>query len=174
MKKHRALSMWAALPLLLLCGCPIGYVIVPFDSSGVYSGTWEATLEGSSEVISCVVTVALEQDVEAGFPEDHLVRGTITLNMTCPGALRELGRLGFPAIVHLSLTGAQLPDGSLYFVSGACEELTCQGVFVSARGQDADDDGRMDVIEGDWSFGALIGSNIITLRGGLTAVASAG
>lgn len=159
------------LSLLTLCGCPVGYIIPPFDATGTYAGTWEAALEGATETVRCSCTLVLEQDLAADFPKDHVLRGTITLNMTCPSALRELGRLGFPGIVHIETTGVQFPDGRLYFASGDCVELDCQGIVLSATGADADKDGYMDAIDGDWQFGALLGTNIALLSGVLTATA---
>ncbi len=174
-RKRAARGLRAALalaPFLALSGCPVGYVIPPFDSSGTYEGSWEAVLEGSTDEIRCTCALDLEQDLILAFPEDHVIRGVITLNMTCPDASRELGRLGFPGIVHLEIEGVQLPDGRLYFAAGDCAELVCEGIVLSAVGADTDDDGRMDTVEGAWAFGAVFASDIVMLRGVLTAEAA--
>lgn len=155
----------------LLCGCPINYALSPFDVTGTFSGSWEMASPNAARPYVCTAKLDLEQSLSLPFPVNHEVNGTLTFNFTCPRVLDAFASRGIPAILTLELTGALLPNGQLLFVSGACGEIECQGIFMSILGEDTDKDGQMDRLDGEWAFGALLDTTIAALSGTITASA---
>lgn len=162
--------IWIALAAVVaLSGCPVDFVIPPFDATGQYEGQWESTVSWSSNPIRCAAKLTLEQDLNAAFPSDHNVSGTLTLNLTCPRAYALLVSRGFPAVITIEISGVQTAKGEIVFASGNCVEMDCEGVVVSAVGTDTDDDGFMDEIEATWTFGTVLDLDISAMGGTLTA-----
>lgn len=156
----------------LLCGCPINYALSPFDATGAYTGTWEMESPDPERPYLCSAELVLEQDLALPFPANHEVRGTLTFNFTCPSVFAAFADRGIPAILTLELTGGILPNGQVLFVSGLCEEVECQGIFLSILGEDTDKDGDMDRLDGEWAFGALLDTTVAALSGAITANAA--
>lgn len=153
----------------LLCGCPINYALSPFDATGSYVGTWEMESPDPERPYLCSAELVLDQDLALPFPANHEVLGTLTFNFTCPRVLAAFADRGIPAILTLELTGGILPNGQVLFASGACEEIECQGIFLTILGEDTDKDGFMDHLDGDWAFGALLDTTVAVLSGTVTA-----
>jgi hypothetical protein len=160
----------AAAMLLMLAGCPLSMLYPPLNMTGAYSGVWEGVVEArGGGAFTCALTMRLEQDLEAPFPDRYGVQGILRFNFTCPGAFAALRPMGFPALITLALSGVQTGDGELLFIGGDCEEIDCRSVFFLVKAADIDGDAVPDALSGSFSFVVLADYELRTLVGTIEA-----
>ncbi|GMU93149.1 MAG: hypothetical protein AMXMBFR4_22070 [Candidatus Hydrogenedentota bacterium] len=154
MRKKRLVvaAVWMA---VFASGCPENFPKPPFDTTGVYEGTWKgkSNEEDPQQVRKCPLTIQLAQDVNAGWPGDHGVTGTVTIDYSCID-LPEWIETPPPSVVNVS--GVLNDDGTLALVSGGCTTALC--VILGLNGQCGDDDldKLVDRYSGSWSFTILL------------------
>lgn len=154
--------------LLLCCGlvavfsvgqteCP-NWPKPPFDTTGLYKGTWSGqTTEPAPKqqaVEDCPLTIHLQQNVNAAYPGDHGVKGTVEIDYSCvewPDWVTQT-----PPASTVQVGGLLADDGTLTLLSGACGTGICLVLALSGQGADTDGDGLMDTYSGAWSFTILL------------------
>ena len=140
-----------------LTGCPEP-VPAPFDTTGMYFGTWngqsnEENVAEQQTVLACPLTITLEQDVSLDYPANHAVKGTVEVDYSClelPDWIDEIP----PSQAQVS--GLLADDGTLTLLSGGCGPGLCLVMTLSGTGVDSDSDGAMDEYGGTWSFTILL------------------
>lgn len=155
--------------LIVLPGCSCDILAPPFDTTGSYEGSWEGEVSGLSNDYTCQVNFDIDHNAGGALEVRYTLTGTLRLNFTCQQTIRELVPLGFPAFFDFSVTGFLDPEGTFIFISTDCEEFACDGVIISARGADDDDDGLADRLEGSFSTLVQLRDGPRTLSGTFTA-----
>ena len=135
--------------------CPGEWPKPPFDTTGIYAGTWQgATNEEKQQIVlACPLTITLEQDLTANYPNDHGVKGTVDVDYSCLELPEWLGEI--PANT-VQVTGLLEDNGKLTLLSGGCGPGVCLVMALAGEGVDVDADGAMDTYGGSWSFTILL------------------
>ncbi len=158
----------AALLVVTQAGCPPpeGWPRPVFDTTGSYSGTWSGQStdpQAPQNVVKCPLTLTLTQDLNAGYPGDHAVQGTVVVDYSCI-ELPEWADTPPPSTVNVG--GILADDGTLTLLSGGCGTGMCVVLSLAGAGEDSDDDGYMDRYTGTWSWSLLLaGVQPLTLQG---------
>jgi len=152
-----------SLAVLALPGCPPSWPEPPFDTTGTYTGTWSGQPSEGEEVNECPLTITLTQNLNANYPGDHAVSGTVVVDYSC----FELPEwVGTPPPSTVNVGGLLGDDGTLTLLSGGCGTGLCVVLALSGTGVDADGDGDMDSYSGTWSYSLLLaGVQPLTVTG---------
>lgn len=157
MQKDLSRSVLMGILFLTLTGCPPegGFPQPPFDTSGVYSGTWSGTSSDDAQTVAeCPLELTLTQDLSLAFPGDHAVQGVATIDYTCI-ELPEWAQ-GEPQPSTVEVGGVLEDTGRLTLVSAACGTGYCVVLSLAGQGEDTDGDGFLDTYAGDWSYQILL------------------
>ncbi|GMW01864.1 MAG: hypothetical protein AMXMBFR84_30010 [Candidatus Hydrogenedentota bacterium] len=139
----------------LLLACPVTLPKAPFDATGAFSGTWSGSSTDSAQTVqSCALEMALTQDVNASYPQDHTVTGQVTIDYSCIQLPAWAQSQPQPSVVQVS--GIMGDDGSFTLLSGGCGTGMCVALVLTGVGVDADSDGKMDTYAGNWSYRILL------------------
>jgi hypothetical protein len=157
-----------ALALLFLPACSCDLLAPPFDATGIYDGAWEGNVSGLDRDYTCAVELDLEHEADGSLEVRYTLSGTLRLNFTCQQTIRELVPLGFPAFLDFRVTGFLDSQGRVIFVAANCDGFDCQGVLLTARGEQIRD-GRAGVFEGTFSTRLNLKDGPRTLTGTFTA-----
>ncbi len=148
-----AVCLFAA--VFALAGCPTTPPV--FDASGVYVGTWlrntNEPAEQKQEIVACPLTLTLEHNTTAPFPQNRGVKGTVEIDYSCielPEWIDELPNS------NIQVSGVLGDDGGLILFSGGCTTELCTVATLAGFGEDVDAGGAMDTYSGDWSFIILL------------------
>lgn len=134
--------------------CAVEPPAPPMDATGTYAGTWQGQNEdGTEEVSACALTVTLDQNPAAGFPGNHGVTGTVTINYDC---FTLPDWLDTPPASEVQVSGIWADDGQLGLASGGCGTGMCVVLLLDGIGEDLDSDGYMDRYTGDWGYAILL------------------
>lgn len=156
MVQRRSISMvLAAVLLATLSGCPGTFPPPPYDTTGMYAGTWrgKSNEDDPQRVKDCPLEIALTQNIEAAFPEDHLVKGTVTIDYSCI-ELPEWVETPPPSVVEVG--GILQDNGTLTLISGGCTTALCVVLTMTGVGVDEDSDGHLDAYAGSWAYTILL------------------
>ncbi|MFA6244609.1 MAG: hypothetical protein WC655_26940, partial [Candidatus Hydrogenedentales bacterium] len=127
-----------AVTAVLIAGCPPPPK-PPFAMTGDYSGTWSGTSsDNAQQVTDCDLELSLTQNVNAAFPTDHVVNGTVTIDYSCI-TLPDWVEDPVPSVVNV--TGVLQDNGTLTLVSGGCTTALCVLLTLNGTAQDAGPDG---------------------------------
>lgn len=138
---------------LVFLGCPALFPKPPFDTTGSYTGTWSGTpTKSSAGKIDCPITLDLEQNFDASFPEDRLVNGVVHIDYSC---LDVPGFITLPSS-DVPVSGVLSKNGDLVLASGECGTAACVALVLTGPGLDTDEDGLMESFSGDWGFAILL------------------
>lgn len=159
MRKKTSILLFSVVLAVLTLGqaqCPQQWPKPPFDTTGLFKGTWsgQATAEETQQVLNCPLTLHLEQNVSAPYPGDHVVNGWVEIDYSClelPDWMQET-----PAPSHANISGLVADDGKLSLFSGGCGTGLCLVLIMAGEGSITDADGTMDVYNGVWSFYVLL------------------
>ncbi|MBX7258546.1 MAG: hypothetical protein K1Y02_19450 [Candidatus Hydrogenedentes bacterium] len=148
-----AVSLFIAVVTVLIAGCPPPPK-PPFDVSGDYEGTWSGTsTDNAQQVEDCVLSLSLTQNVNATFPTDHVVNGTVTVDYSCI-TLPDWVEDPVPSV--LNVTGYLQDNGKLTLVTGGCTTALCVVLTLDGTAQDNGSDGFADTYSGTWNFTILL------------------
>ncbi len=131
----------------------------PFDATGLYIGTWSgqttATEKQSEQIVTaCPLTMTLVQNVNAPYPANHGVSGTVEIDYSCLTLPEWVQQTPPPSIANVS--GLLTDEGTLTLFSGGCGPGVCVVLTLAGEGTVADADGMMDAYSGAWSFIILL------------------
>ena len=144
----------AVLAVTLGVGCPMEFPKPPFDVSGTYDGVWNGnSTDQKQQVIGCPLSVTLAQNINASYPADHGVSGTVVIDYSCV-QLPEWADEPLPTT--LSVGGILEDNGKLTLLTGGCDTAICVVLSLAGQGADVDEDGLMDTYEGSWAFTILL------------------
>lgn len=140
---------------LVGAGCPGTFPPPPFNASGTYTGTWrgKSNEDDPQRVKDCPLELVLTHNTAAAFPEDHVVKGTVTVDYSCM-ELPEWIETPPPSVVEVG--GALQDNGTLTLISGGCTTALCVVLTLSGAGIDEDGDGAMDTYAGSWAYTILL------------------
>jgi hypothetical protein len=138
----------------VLSGCPQGEVpLPPFDATGGYGGTFEASTSISPEnLLTCRIAFDLRHDPATFFPLSFKLDGTVALNFTCASTLNALDDLGVPGLLGIEVAGALVQDGSFSIFGSADRSGRTYGILLDGFGIDEDEDGALDAIDGTFTL----------------------
>lgn len=140
----------------------------PFDTTGDYVGAWSGTAQDEPEgedavkqiepgdiqiVEDCPLSMTLVQNVDAGFPSNLRVDGTVTVDYACVDLPSRF--LSIPPTT-VNVGGFLQENGNLTLLSGGCSTGFCVVLTMDGRGEDVDGDGFMDSYAGDWNYLILL------------------
>lgn len=162
-------TIWIA-ALCAAAGCWVAgceRIPAPFDTTGTYAGTWTGTAQDDPEetdgkqaspedvqvVEDCPLALTLAQNVDADFPRNLRVDGTVTVDYGCVALPARFGAIP-PSTVNVS--GFLREDGGLTLLSGGCATGFCVVLSMDGQGEDANGDGFMDTYAGDWTYLILL------------------
>lgn len=144
----------AAVAVTLGAGCPMEFPKPPFDVSGTYDGVWNgSSTDQKQQVIGCPLTMTLTQNLNAGYPADHAVSGTVVIDYSCI-QLPEWADEPLPTT--LSVGGILEDNGKLTLLTGGCDTAICVVLSLAGQGEDVGDDGLMDAYGGTWALTILL------------------
>ena len=151
-------ALWPVLGLvgLFATGCPLPPPpLAPFDTTGMYEGTWMGQDTTTKQLITCDLELSLTQNVNANFPGNFGVNGTAIVDFACTDLGALLTENEQPTTQTIEVGGIQTTDGMLGLLSGNCPPGFCIFLGLNGPGEDTDDDGFMDVYSGDWTLTIL-------------------
>ena len=125
----------------------------PFDATGEYEGTWNSEFNPTE----CTLYATLEQDVDADYPNDHVVTGDVVFDLSCINALGWWAPPIDP--VEFAIYGTMTDSGEL--VMAGVGYGSYFGIEADLNGSctDDDSDGQVDLWAGDISVRILDVSN---------------
>lgn len=154
MVRRSLVAVCLATSLVLATGCPAQFPKPPFDTTGAYVGTWSgSSTDQNQQIAGCPLSLTLTQDVNANYPGDHGVTGTVVIDYACI-QLPETVDGPLPTTVNVS--GLLEDNGKLTLLSGGCGTAICIVLSLSGPGVDSDGDGYMDSYTGAWAFTILL------------------
>ncbi len=174
-------KVFAPLTLLVfgsvtLAGCPVpqNAPVPPFDASGTYVGTWSGSTTtdatAKQDVEECPLEFTLTQDVDAGWPQRFGVSGTAVIDYSC---LELPEWVETPPPSEIQVGGVMDEQGKVGLVSAGCGTGMCVALGLDGPGVDADGDGLMDSISGEWQYSILLaGFTPFIVRGSFEAAAA--
>lgn len=127
----------------------------PFDTTGLYTGTWAGLVDEDEQVrrIECPLTLHLEQTLTAAYPGDHAVKGWVEIDYSCLDVPERITEL--PAS-KVNVSGLLADDGRLTLFSGGCGTGACAILMIGGQGVTTDNDNLMDTYTGNWSLVILL------------------
>lgn len=142
-----------AIVAVLAAGCPPPPK-PPFSAEGEYAGAWNGTSSDNTQVVSdCALSMSLTQNVNASFPTDHVVNGTVTIDYSCI-TLPEWVEDPVPSV--LNVTGYLQDNGNLTLLTGGCTTALCVVLSLNGTADDTDSDGFADTYSGTWNYTILL------------------
>jgi hypothetical protein len=158
-----------------MTGCPLpaNAPVAPFDATGTYVGTWSGSTTtdatAKQDVQECPLEFTLTQDVDAAWPQRFAVSGSAYIDYSCL-ELPEWAETPPPSVIQVA--GVMDEQGKVGLVSGACGTGMCVALGLDGPGVDADGDGLMDSISGEWQYSLLLaGFTPFIIRGSFEAAA---
>lgn len=140
-----------------MTGCPNDqFPPPPFGANGTYAGTWEGDVISDEpettkqvSVSDCPLTLELTQDLDAPWPANFGVTGTATIDFNCV-SLPERFPETPPSTVNVA--GVVTDAGDLTLLTGGCTVGLCSILSLEGAGLDSDEDGTMDMYDGNWTL----------------------
>lgn len=140
----------------LLGGCPNEqFPQPPYGANGTYVGTWEGDVVSNEPdakqitVTDCPITLNLTQDLAAPWPTNFGVTGTATIDFNCVSLPARFPDTP-PSTVNVA--GVVEEGGDLTLVTGGCTVALCTLLTLEGTGVDSDEDGTMDMYDGNWTL----------------------
>ena len=125
----------------------------PFDASGGYAGIWESEFGvAEGKVYQCAAELILEHRPNTFPPANLALDGTIHLNFTCAAVLAVMEEYELPAVVEARVLGALTEGGDLLLGSVDLDGHRDEVLVLNLHGEDADEDGSLDRIEGSFTL----------------------
>ncbi len=157
MRSKLSMVMFCVVAAILTLGqtqCP-QWPKPPFDTTGLYKGTWQGIPNdaGSVQQVQCPLTLHLDQTLTAAYPGDHAVKGWVEIDYSCievPDRIAEL-----PAS-KVNISGLLTDDGRLSLFSGGCGTGACAILMMAGQGGTTNTDAYMDTFTGNWSLILLL------------------
>ena len=133
--------------------CDPDFPAPPFDATGDYQGIWHSEFNPAE----CKLYATLDQDVDGDYPNDHVVTGTLAVDLTCI----EAWGWWTPPIdpVEMDIYGTMADGGDLVMAGVGYGTVYGIEVNLSGPGTDFGPNGQMDKWDGDISVRILDLSN---------------